>query len=115
MIGNVLHSVAAVSVVVRPNGMASTGERYQLTCTVTNGASNVPLITWMNSGALISSNTTDTYLGQIMTSGTVSTSVLVLNPLTVDHNGNYTCQAVLLGMTYTYTYPVIVMASKLHT
>ena len=92
--------------------MSRTGENFQLTCTVTNEGGITPTITWTNSGEIIATNTSDTYLGLTVTSGPTSTSVLLLNPLTVEHTGNYTCQAVIMGMTYSYTYPVVVTASK---
>ena len=97
---------------VRADGMSRTGENFQLTCTVTSEGGITPTITWTNSGETIASNTSDTFLGLTVTSGPTSTSVLLINPLTVEHTGNYTCQTVIMGMTYSYTYPVIVTASK---
>lgn len=93
--------------------MARTGEQYQLTCTVTSSAGNVPSIVWMNSGEVIASNTSGTYLGMTVTNGITSSSVLLLTPLSVEHSGNYTCQATIVSMTYSYTYPVLVVASEL--
>lgn len=103
--------------------MARTGESYQLICTAANNAANAssnssvdfPTISWMLSGEAIVSNTSGTYLGQTTTNGTTnsSRSVLLLDPLSVEHNGNYTCQATLNSLVFSYTFSVEVATSKL--
>lgn len=99
-------------VLVRPRGMARTGDRYQLTCTVTTNDGNVSAISWRNSAELIASNSSRLYLGTLTTNGFTSTSVLAFDPLTVAHEDNYTCQAVVRAMTFSYMYPVIVSFRK---
>ncbi len=103
---------AAVVVLVRAQGVARTGERYQLTCTVTENVGGAPVIAWMNSGGVIASNRSGIALGPVMTNSTASTSVLLFDPLTVGHEGNYTCQATLRAVNFSYTYSVAVVASK---
>ena len=91
--------------------MARTGERYELTCTVTNDG-NIPMITWMDTDGLIAFNSSRVSLRPLTTIGTTSTSVLVFDPLSVRHGGDYTCQAIIGAMTFAYTYSVIVITSK---
>lgn len=100
-------------VVVRAQGIARTGERYQLTCTVTSNDGSTPMITWMNVDGQIASNTSGLSLLPAVTSGTTSSSLLLLDPLSVSHEGNYTCRAIVRGTTFSYTYFVGVVASKL--
>ena len=105
---------AAVVVLVRAQGAARTGERYQLTCSVTRNDGTILDITWMNSGGLITSNGSGLSLGPQMINGITSSSVLQFNPLAVRHESNYTCQSTFRAMTYSYTFPVLVTASEWH-
>ena len=99
-------------VLVRAQGVARTGERYQLTCTVTENVEGAPTIAWMDSGGVIASNSSGITLGPVTTNGTISTSVLLFDPLTVGHGGNYTCQATLRAVNFSYTYSVAVVGSE---
>ena len=102
----------AFALVVRPQGTPATGERYQLDCSVTWADGNVSTITWEKSGIPITSNGSGIFLGQQRTDGPTSTLVLLLHPLSTSHEGNYTCETVIETRTYSYTYPVVVTASK---
>jgi hypothetical protein len=66
----------------------------------------------MNSDGLISSNMSGIFLGAQVTSGVVSRSELLFDPLVAGHEGNYTCRAVLRATTFSYIYPVTVAASR---
>ena len=102
----------AVVVLVRAQGTAETGQRYQLTCTVTRNDGSVPVISWMNSGRLISSNMSGIFLGSLRTNGVMSSSELLFDPLILGHEGNYTCLAAFGATTFSYTYSVAVIASR---
>ncbi len=104
----------AVVVLIRAQGLARTGERYQLTCTVTKNDRSVPSINWMDLGGLITSDSSGMTLGPLMSNGTTSSSVLMFDPLAVQHGGNYTCQATFRSMTFSYTYSVVVATSEWH-
>lgn len=106
-----LHSVAVV-VLVRDQGVSRTGERYQLTCTVTKSDSNVPVILWRNSNGMTISNGSGISVGPVLSNGTFSTSLVILNPLSRTHEGNYTCQATVGAVIYSYTFPVTVTTSE---
>ena len=93
--------------------MAQTGERYQLTCTVTTNDGIVSDITWVNSAGSIASNGSRIFLGTPSSNGFTSTSMLLFRPLAVAHEDNYTCQAVVRAMTFSYTYQIIVGFRKL--
>lgn len=98
---------------VRAQGTAGTGEEYQLTCTVTANDGSTPTITWTSSDVVITSNSSGMYVGpQMMTNGITSTSVLLFDPLSSEHQGNYTCQASVGEVVYSYTYLVTVTASE---
>ena len=99
-------------VLIRAQGLANTGESYSISCTVTESDASTPSITWMNSDGNIVSNMSGLYLQPTMTVGTSTVSVLLFNPLSVNHQDNYTCLASVGAASYTYTYPVIVSASK---
>ena len=104
---------AAFVVLVRTQDAASTGAEYQLTCTVTVNGGSVPTITWISSDVEITSNSSGMYVGSQMTSNEItSTSQLLFSPLSSEHQGNYTCQASLGEVSYSYTYLVIVIASE---
>ena len=100
-------------VLVRPRGMAQTGARYQLICTVTTNDGNVSAIAWRNSAGPVASNSSRLTLGTMTTNGFTSTSVLLFDPLIVAHEDNYTCQAIVREMPFSYTFPVIVGFRKL--
>lgn len=97
---------------VRAQGTARTGERYQLTCTVTRNYGNVPTITWIDAGGQITSNSSRISLGPQVNNDIISSSVLLLNPLSVGDEGNYTCQANSGAEAFSYTYLVAVTASE---
>lgn len=97
---------------VRAQGLANSGERYQLTCSVTSNNGIAPMITWINSGLVLASNGSGLSLEPQITNGITSSSVLYFDPLSMGHDGNYTCQATLRAMSYSYTYTVIVIASE---
>lgn len=97
-------------VLVRAQGTARTGEMYQLTCTVTKDSSitDVPLINWVVSGEKITSNRSGITLISPVTNGTTSSSVLQFDQLTVLHEGDYACRAVVGTTNISYTYSVAV-------
>ena len=99
-------------VLVRAQGMARTGEMYQLTCTVTKHHSimNTPVISWLVSGELIISNGSGITLRPTMSNDTTSVSVIKFDPLTVMHGGDYSCQATVGVTNVSYTYPVSVQS-----
>lgn len=102
---------AAFVVLIRAEGLATTGERYQLTCSVTMKNGSSPMIMWTNSDEVIISNSSGIFLGPQVTNGTTST-VLQFYPLSTVHQGNYTCQASLGEETFSYSYLVMVTASE---
>lgn len=96
---------------VRAQGTATTGERYQLTCTVTRNYGNIPVISWIGTDGQITSNSSGITLGPQMNNNDITSSVLLFDPLSVGHEGNYTCQA-NAEEAFSYTYLVIVTTSK---
>ena len=108
---------AATVVIVRAQGTARTGETYQLICTVTKDSSisDTPLITWVVSGQQITSNGSGITLGPLVTNGTTSSSMLQFDPLTVMHEGDYTCQAVVGATNVSYRYSVTVESKWIKT
>ena len=66
----------------------------------------------MNSDGLISSNGSGLFLGPLLTNNTTSSSVLLFDPLTLVHEGSYTCKATFRAMTISYTYSITVATSK---
>ena len=103
----------AVVILVRAQGISRTGERYQLTCSITHNNGIAPTITWVNSDQQITSNRSGITLGPQMDYGnSSSSSVLIFDPLTVGHEGNYTCQATFGATVSTYTYTLLVSASE---
>ncbi len=77
---------------VRAQGIATTGERYQLTCSVTKNSRDTISITWIDSLGSVISNGSGISLGLQIVNGTASVSTLVFDTLMVGHEGNYTCQ-----------------------
>jgi len=100
---------AATVVLVRGEGTARTGERYQLKCSV---YSNVSTVVWIKSGQLITSNGSGIFLDPLTTDDNISSSVLIFDPLAVSHEGSYTCQTSQAGTTASYTYFLSVDKSK---
>lgn len=97
----------AILVLVRAQGVARTGEMYQLTCTVTRDRSIMnTMISWVVSGEQITSNRSGIILRPLVTNDTTSSSVLQFDPLAVMHEGNYTCQATVGVTNISYTYIV---------
>ena len=92
--------------------MARTGEMYQLTCTVTKDSrmSDTPIISWVSSGQRIASNGSGITLTPTVTNDTTSVSQLQFDPLTVMHEGNYACQAMVGIANISYTYSVAVQS-----
>ncbi len=102
-----------MAVVVRPQGLANTGENYRLECTVTEmDSSSTPSITWMNSDGLLASNSSGIFIHPTETSTSGTMATLSFSPLSYSHEDNYTCAAMIGSLTYTYTYPLFVSASK---
>ena len=101
---------AAIVVLVRAQGVPRTGEMYQLTCTVTKDQSirNTPLISWIMSGEQIASNGSGITLRSLATNDTTASSVLQFDSLTVMHEGDYICQAIVGTTNISYTYTVSV-------
>lgn len=97
-------------VLVRAQGVPRTGEMYQLTCTVTKDQSimNTPLISWVVSGVQIASNGSGIILRPSVTNDTSSSSVLEFDPLTVTHEGDYICRAIVGTTNISYTYTISV-------
>ena len=97
-------------VLVRAQGVPRTGEMYQLTCTVTKDQSimDTPLISWVVSGAPLASNGSGITLRPSVANVTITSSVLEFDLLTVMHEGDYTCQAIVGTTNISYTYPVSV-------
>lgn len=102
----------AIVVLVRAQGTARTGEMYQLTCTVTkdNSIMSAPVISWLVSGEPLTTNGSGITLQPTVSNSTTSISVLQLDPLTVMHEGDYSCQAVVGTTNVSYTYPVAVQS-----
>ena len=69
---------------------------------------NTPLISWVVSGIQIASNGSGITLRPSVTNDTISSSVLEFDPLTVTHEGDYTCQAIVGTTNISYTYAVSV-------
>ena len=99
-------------IVVRAQGQANTGERYNLTCTVTDNDGSFPIISWVTSDGSPVSNNSGLFLQPIMTIETSTISVVSFNPLSFMHQNSYTCAATVKDMTFAYTYPVKVNTSK---
>ena len=100
----------AVVVLVRAQGVARTGQMYQLTCTVTkdNSMSDTPIISWIFSGERITSNESGITLIPTVTNDTTSVSRLQFEPVAVMHEGDYICQAVVGTTNISYTYSVAI-------
>lgn len=106
-----INSNAAIVVLVRAQGVARTGQMYQLTCSITKDSSitDIPSISWIfGSVERIASNGSGITLGPLMTNDTTSVSLLQFNPLSVTHEGDYTCEAVVGTTNISYTYSVTV-------
>ena len=99
-------------VLVHAQGVPRTGEMYQLICTVTKDQSVVdtPLISWVVSDVQLASNGSGITLRPSVDNTTTSSSVLEFDPLTVMHEGDYTCQAVVGTTNVSYTYTVSVQS-----
>ena len=97
-------------VLVRAQGVPRTGEMYQLTCTVTKDKSimDTPLISWVVSGVPLASNGSGITLRPSVVNVTTNSSVLEFDLLTVMHEEDYTCQAIVGTTNVSYTYPVSV-------
>ena len=104
---------AAVSVVVRSEGNAQTGETLDLNCFVTRDESitTSPTIVWLGIDGQSLSNGTGTRLFPLVVNGTVITSVLQFSPLSESHEGNYTCQASVNSTDIEYTF-ILTVESK---
>ena len=102
----------AIVILVRAQGMARTGQLYQLMCTVTKHSSIVdtPVISWVVSGQRTASNGSGITLTPTVMNNTTSVSRLQFDPLTVMHEGDYTCEAVVGITNILYTYSVAVQS-----
>ena len=107
-------AITAIDVVVRTQGVARTGEGYQLTCIVTKDSSVVttPVINWVVSGQLFTSSRNGITLRPTVSNDTTSISVLQFNQLAVMHEGDYICQADLASSTSVYTYNLAVQSKS---
>lgn len=97
---------------VRAQGVARTGETFQLTCSATRAqnTTNLPTtITWIGpNGHVITSNGSGITLKPVEVNFTTTTSVLKFNPLAVVHKGDYSCLATIGTTQNSYTYTVTV-------
>lgn len=72
--------------------------------------SDTPIISWVISGQKIASNGSGITLTPTVTNDTISVSQLQFDPLTVVHEGDYTCQAMVGITNISYTYSVAVQS-----
>lgn len=106
----------AIVVLVRAQGVARTGETFQLTCSATRAenTTNLPTtITWIGpNGHIIASNGSGITLKPVEVNYTTTSSVLKLNPLAVIHAGDYSCLAAVGTTQNSYTYTVTVESKQ---
>ena len=105
------HFHVAVVVLVRTQGVARTGEMYQLTCSATRAenTTNLPTtISWIGPNGQIVSNGSRSVLNPLEVNSTTTTSVLKFRPLAVVHEGDYTCLAAIGATQNSYSYTVTV-------
>ena len=106
-----LYFYVAIVVLVRAQGVARTGETYQLTCLATRAenTTNLPTtITWIGPNGHIVSNGSGVTLYPLEINSTTTSSVLKFNPLAVIHEGDYSCLAAIGSTQNSYTYTVTV-------
>lgn len=70
------------------------------------------MITWANDGGPITSNSSRMTLEAPRNIDVISSYVLLFDPLSVEDEGNYTCQADTRDEEFSYTYLVVVTTSK---
>ena len=96
---------------VRAQGVATTGEAYQLVCSATRAenTTNLPTaITWMGPNGHITTNGSGIALLPPESNSTTTRSTLKFYPLAVVHEGDYTCSAAIGATQNSYTYTVTV-------
>ena len=105
-----------IDVVVHAQGVARTGEVYQLTCIVTKDSSvmTTPVINWVVSGQLFTASENGITLRPTVSNDTTSISVLQFDQLMAMHEGDYICQAGLASTTSAYTYNLAVQSRSTH-
>ena len=87
-----------MSIFITPSGINTTGEQYQLTCTV-NGTTTTPTFSWADRTNDRIMNTNTRMVSDVMSSGSTHTSILQFDPLQSSHEGNYTCQVTVGNVT----------------
>ena len=85
---------------ITPEGPSTAGMEHTLTCRVTSAENlfSSPDVVWMYSNGTEESPTVidsedAITVGQAVTEGSVTTSILTFNPLRTSHGGMYTCMA----------------------
>jgi hypothetical protein len=98
-------------VLVRAQGIATTGGAYQLICSAIREENTTNLsttVTWMGPNGHITTNGSGITLFPPEINSTTTSSTLKFSPLAVVHEGDYTCLAAIGATQNSYTYTVTV-------
>ena len=102
---------------IREEGVAIAGEMYSLICTTIEESEvhETPQIQWIGPNGAVVTSTTRITVGDTVTTGTTTTSSLVFDPLSISHDGDYTCQAYVEFLHQVRTSSHLVTVRSKHT
>ena len=103
--------LVSITISITTSDTATTGENYNLMCSVTVTGSNVePTITWLAGGSEISSDSSRTVSATTSDGSNGYSSTLTFNSLSASHTGTYTCNATVHGKSKSDTEVVSVLS-----
>ena len=109
----------ALAVSIREEGTAIAGETYSLTCTAIEEGDvhETPQMQWIGPDGAVVTDTGRITVGSTETTGMTTTSSLLFDPLSVSHDGVYTCQAYveLIHQMRSSSHPVTVRSKPVYT